>query len=290
MLALLVPATPAGAQDTAAAGETCSFQNSTSDQMDAVLQANGAVLTDYDTFCTRLNAANMGVDVAEYFHPQFDETAAVVMLRLYDLTTDVRGQESTMSLSVVAGTDEATGAEALANAFNTALQEVADRLDTFTASVTSENARLAALYRAPIPPVVPDQTEPCELTYVGTAGMNDAIMRWGGVPQFAGYDALCTALRARGAGLGFAGGSAMNGTTSQAWASVSVYDGATGVLGAATAFAIAATEDAAEVELDDDLNQALGGALAGVAAEQDAVLGALDLVLASDRNHFAPGT
>ncbi len=258
--------------------------------MDAVLQQYGATITGYAEFCARLTAANMGVDVAEYFHPQFDETAAVVMLRLYDLATNVRGQESTMSLSVVEGIDDAAGAEALSNAYNTALQDVANQMDSFAQSVTSENARLAALYSAPITPVVPEQTEPCQLNYVGTTVMNAAIVRWGGVPQFAGYDALCNALRARGAGLGLAGGSALNGTTSQAWASVSIYDSATGVLGAATAFAIAATQESAEDQLDTDLNQALGGALAGVAAEQDAVLGALDLVLTSDRRNFAPGS
>lgn len=290
LLALAAWAPVANAQDAAADGETCSFNSSTSDQMDVVLQAYGASVTDYATFCTRLRAANMGVDVAEYFHPQFEETAAVVMLRLYDLTTNVRGQESTMSLTVVPGVDDAAGAEALSNAYNLALQQVADRIDAFTQSVTSENARLAALYSAPIAPVVPEQTEPCQLAYVGTTVMNEAIVRWGGVPQFAGYDALCTGLRARGAGLGFAGGSALNGTTSQAWASVSIYDSATGVLGAATAFAIAATQESAEDQLDDDLNQALGGALAGVAEQQDAVLGALDLVLRSDRRTFAPGT
>ncbi|MXO71208.1 hypothetical protein [Alteraurantiacibacter buctensis] len=277
----------AKAQETAGGVEGCAFINSTSDQMDAVLRDKGAVIDGYGAFCTQLNAANMGVDVAEFARPQFDETAAVVTLRLYDLATGVRGPESSSALTVVTGTDAVANVEALSNAFDRALQDMADQLDTFTASVRNEKARLAALYSEPAAPLVRDTAEPCRLLYVGSANMNEAIDRWGGFPQFDGYDALCRALRARGAGLGFAGGGAMNGTTSQAWASVSVYDAATQTLGAATAFGIAATQNAQEAQVDDNLFQALGGALAGVAREQEAVLATLDLVLAGDRRTFA---
>jgi len=258
--------------------------------MTAVLRERGVTMANYDALCARLNAEGMGVDAGEYSYAQWDETGAVMTLRLYALDTRVRSQETSISVAVSTGTDDAARIGALSQAYDSALEYIGGRLDSFVGSVKAENLRLARLHAAPIAPVTFETGEPCQVRYAATPDMTQAIMRWGGLPAVDGFPALCAALNARGAGLAVAGGASLDEGRSRAWSTLALFDGATGVIGGAEVFSLGGTDQATQENVDADLHASLQGALAGMIGAQDSIVGALEQGVARNRQVFASGS
>lgn len=278
---------PAAAQDSAAPS-SCTFTNSNSDTMDVVLRTYGARLTDYATFCQRMGQDNLGVDVSEFANSGNGDTSAVVILRLYDLASQVRAQESVFAVSSLPGEADELRGQVLSSAYDAALQAVASNMDRHVASVQAEVARLRQLYQGSVAPPVAPAEAACTITNTATPVMVEAMDRWGGFPDFAGYDGLCAALRARGMGLALSGGTSLQDGQLVGWAAATGYDLATRVMGDGDVTAVGSARDADEGDLDDAQYEGLRIVLEMFSTEQDSLLAKVDEAVSAQRTYFTP--
>lgn len=280
-------ALPGLAQEQAAAEpDACIVNTRSNPAMEVILQERGISIDDYGLLCARLRQANMGVDISSKARQLDAFTAAFVDVRLYDLASGVRGDEGRFVVASLAETAPDTAEALLLTGLNSALENLAGDLEIAIASVDTQVERMRLIYQAPIVPVIAPATETCAIANEATQDMHEAFNAWGGIPSFDGYNALCEALRVRGAGLRFAGSSGLQEDRLFAWSRIVAYDLATGSTGSAEVMALGgiAGDDAADP--DEALYQAVLASLQAAAADSGNLLADLDSVAQANAAHF----
>lgn len=291
---LMLAGTPqaASAQDAAAPvadAAACTFTTADTGEIRAVLQRYGATVPDYENFCTRLNALNMGVDSNGYVSADAESTSAVVLVRLYDRASQVRSEAANFGFQATLEVGGDVPDEVLSEAYNQALGGLVDDLDAYIASVHSETERLRGLYQAGVTTEVAEARDPCEVSYRTMPAIAEAIAAHGALPEIELYPAFCENLRVHGVGILMAGDNHVIEDRAHVWTAVALYDLATGAQGEMKSFAVSSSADTSEESGAEGLWIALQYGLNIAAADSDEFIASVAEEMAGNARYFAEG-
>ena len=286
-LALLVCPGAALAQASDDGPDRCVIQFDSAKETHDLFAISQLNFAGFDRLCPLLREAGMGVSTSEARGHVGDRTFGLVVLTLYDRTTNAKGWKEVTSTSFSEDLGEGRDGRTLLDAINRAMQNVADAPDEMIASVYEELARLrvAAAQPAALPGL---PRNPCRVRYNTSRTLDAMILGWG--DEGLGSEELCNWMAASNAGLRLTEDSGEVGGRSFAWVMISLMDNATELSSSYRSTTIFIDNGAGGAVLESVMHDALTGAVDRLESEPDVYFASLAAEVTQIRSALALAT